>query len=95
MEWENKMPQKKSLDLKGVISPLDLLKSKSSLASMEKGDILEVILADEDVAEDLITIIKRSSDEILYHRKGKDGIFISIRRGTGRVEKSDPGNEEL
>lgn len=88
------MPQKQSLDLKGVISPLDLLKSKSSLASMSKGEILEIILADEDSAKDLITIVRRSDDELLYHRKEKCGICIGIRRGTGRADKPHPENED-
>lgn len=40
------------LDLRGVISPLDLLKCKSCLTSMEEGDLLDLILGDEDVAKD-------------------------------------------
>lgn len=75
------MASKIVLDLKGVISPLNLLKCKSCLKSMEKGDILEVILTDVDVVQDLILIIKRSRDEVIYKKKKTDSICLGIKRG--------------
>ncbi len=75
------MTSKFVLDLKGVFSPLSLLKCKGRLKSMTKDDVLEVILTDEDVVNDLIMIVKRSSDTVLYRKNEKDWICIGIKRG--------------
>jgi TusA-related sulfurtransferase len=75
------MTSKIVLDLRGVISPLNLLKCKSRLKAMEKGDILEVILADMDVVQDLIMIIKRSRDDVVYKKKKADCICLGIKKG--------------
>ena len=76
------------LDLRGVISPLDLLKCKSRLNAMQEGDLLDLILGDEDVAKDLITIVQRSGDQILYRRKKRNHICLGIQKG------KRPGSEE-
>lgn len=76
------MASKKVLDLLGVISPLDLLKCKTCLKSMEKGEIIEVLLADEDVVKNLIRIIQRSKDEIIYTKKENGNIRLGIQKGT-------------
>jgi len=52
---------------------------------MEKGDILEVMLADVDVVRDLIMIVKRSRDEVIYKKKMADCICLGIKRGS-RIE---------
>ncbi|MCD4722799.1 MAG: sulfurtransferase TusA family protein [Desulfobacula sp.] len=75
------MASKIVLDLRGVISPLNLLKCKSRLKSMEQGDVLEVMLADIDVIQDLIMIVNRSRDEVVYKNKNKDYICLGIKRG--------------
>jgi TusA-related sulfurtransferase len=76
------MTAKIILDLRGVISPLNLLKCKSCLKSMEKGEILEVMLADRDVVKDLTLIVKRSNDEVIYKNKAGDGIRLGIQKGS-------------
>ncbi len=75
------MASKIFLDLKGVISPLNLLKCKCCLKSMNKGGILEVMLADMDAVKDLITIINRSRDDLIYKKKGADCICLGIKKG--------------
>jgi TusA-related sulfurtransferase len=80
------MAKKLTLDLTGVVSPMDLLKCNACLAAMAPGDILEVILADAEVVENLTMIILRSDDEILYRRKAPDCICVGIRKGPRRYE---------
>jgi len=75
------MALKNILDLRGVISPLNLLKCKSCLKAMDKGDIIEVLLTDIDVVQDLKMIVKRSSDEIIYTKKMVDHICLGIKKG--------------
>ncbi|SDU62001.1 sulfurtransferase TusA family protein [Desulfobacula phenolica] len=81
------MSSKTILDLRGVISPIDLLKCKSRLKSMEQGDLIEVMLADLEVVKDLIVIIKRSGDEILYKKKSMDCICLGIKKGSRTYTK--------
>ncbi|WP_300457498.1 sulfurtransferase TusA family protein [Desulfobacula sp.] len=83
------MTSKIRLDLRGVISPLNLLKCKSRLKSMEKGEILEVMLADRDVVKDLIIIVKRSNDEVIYTNEADDGICLGIQKGSRSYNHKD------
>nr|NJM01522.1 sulfurtransferase TusA family protein [Desulfobacula sp.] len=69
------------LDLRGVISPLNLLKCKSCLASIKKGEVLEVLLTDTDVVADLMIIIKKSSDDVVYKKRKADCICLGIKKG--------------
>lgn len=68
------------LNLQGIISPLALLKCKSHLKSMDSGSVLEVVLGDADVIKDLIMILKRSGDTILYKRETADNIHLGIKK---------------
>jgi len=69
------------LNLRGLITPLALLKCKSRLETMEKGDVLEVIVGDADVAGDLTLIVGRSRDRIAYNRENPKGFFLGIEKG--------------
>jgi len=78
---EVSMTSKNILDLRGVISPLNLLKCKSCLNAMDKGELLEVLVGDIDVVTDLKMIVQRSSDEVVYTRKRVDYVCLGIERG--------------
>ncbi len=69
------------MDLRGIISPLNLLKFKNRLRSMKKGQIIEVILSDRDVSDDLVMITGRSQDMIVYHRQHAGVICIGVKKG--------------
>ncbi len=69
------------LDIQGLIPPLALLKCKSCLKTMERGSVLEVLLMDIDVARDLIMIVERSNDEIIYEKKKENHTCLGIRKG--------------
>ncbi|GAB6147219.1 sulfurtransferase TusA family protein [Desulfocicer niacini] len=75
------MTSKNILDLRGVISPLNLLKCKSCLKSMDQGAVLEVFIADSDVVHNLRTIVNRSNDKIIYTKKRVDYICLGIKKG--------------
>jgi TusA-related sulfurtransferase len=90
-QWEYRecdMANKMTLDLKGMVSPMDLLKCDACLTAMDPGDILEVILADEEVVGNLTTILLRSNDEILYHQQTRDSICIGIRKGPRQYDET-------
>ena len=75
------MTSKFELDLKGVIAPVSLLKCKSFLKTMSKGDVVKVFINDEEVIKDLILIMKRSNDSVLLLKKKKKHTCIQIRKG--------------
>jgi TusA-related sulfurtransferase len=76
------MASKKILDLRGVISPLNLLKCKSCLKSMDEGAVLDVLLTDIDVIQDLRMIVQRSRDEVVYTRQRVGCVCLGIKKGS-------------
>lgn len=70
-----------TLDLIGVVSPICLLKCKSALARLNPGEVLEVVVQDEEVVESLSMILKQSRDELEAFSKEGDCFRISIRKG--------------
>jgi TusA-related sulfurtransferase len=69
------------LDLTGVIAPVSLLKCKSTLKTMSKGDTLTVLINDDEVIKDLTLIINRSKDSVLVVEKQDNYTSIKIMRG--------------
>ena len=68
------------LDLRGVITPLCLFQCKSVLKTLAEGQVLEVMLADEDVVHDLSMIVERSGDEMLYQNEKEGMVSLGIKR---------------
>jgi TusA-related sulfurtransferase len=75
------MASKQMLDLRGVISPLNLFKCKSRLSAMAQDEVLEVLLTDSDVVNDLVIILKKSDDDVIYQKKQADCICLGIQKG--------------
>jgi tRNA 2-thiouridine synthesizing protein A len=69
------------LDLIGVVSPICLLKCKSALTRLNPGEVLEVVVQDEEVIESLSMILKQSQDHLEAFSKEGDCFRISIRKG--------------
>lgn len=69
------------MDLRGVISPLNLLKCKGCLKAMDEGAVLEVLVSDVDVVEDLKMIVQRSRDRVVYTKKLIDCVCLGIKKG--------------
>ena len=69
------------LDLKGIPSPISLLKFKSRLKGMAKGEVLEIFSHDFDLAQDLETIVSRSSDTLLLHENLGDSLRLLVQKG--------------
>lgn len=75
------MSVKTGIDLRGVVSPVCLLKCKSMLAKINGGDVLEVMLQDPEVVEELVKIVERSKDQVIYQQKEGDCFRINIQKG--------------
>ncbi len=62
---------------------------------MAKGDVLEVLMADRDVVNDLILIIQRSSDDVIYEKKTADTTCLGIKKGSRTYSgKNDTKKED-
>jgi TusA-related sulfurtransferase len=69
------------LDLIGVVSPICLLKCKSALSRLNPGEVLEVMVQDEEVVESLSMILKQSQDSMESFKKEGECFRLSIRKG--------------
>jgi TusA-related sulfurtransferase len=70
-----------TLDLIGVVSPICLLKCKSALSRLNPGEVIEVMVQDEEVVESLSMILKQSQDSMESFTKEGECFRISIRKG--------------
>jgi TusA-related sulfurtransferase len=70
-----------TLDLIDVVSPICLLKCKSALSRLNPGEVLEVLVQDEELVDSLSMILKRSHDRIEAFFKEGECYRISIRKG--------------
>ena len=75
------MPLNLKLNLKGILSPICLLKCKSVLAAMDAGEVLEVSLHDPDVVEELTKIVERSQDQLIKMAKQRENYLVHIQKG--------------
>jgi len=75
------MASKLKLNLISVISPLCLLKCKSTLSRMNTGDVLEVWLQDPEVVENIEKIISLSHDQIIQTNRHKGRYRLFIEKG--------------
>ncbi len=75
------MEMDSTLDLMGVVSPICLLKCKSALSRLNPGEVLEVMVQDEEVVESLSMILKQSQDSLESFTKEGECFRISIRKG--------------
>jgi TusA-related sulfurtransferase len=74
------MNSKNEINLIGVISPVCLLKCKSTLAGMNSGDMLEILLQDPEVVDELIKIVERSNDRVVSKQRDSDHYRVTIRK---------------
>ena len=75
------MEMASTLDLIGVVSPICVLKCKSALSRLNPGEVIEVMVQDEEVVESLSMILKQSQDRMEAFSKEGGCYRISIRRG--------------
>ena len=70
-----------TLDLIGVVSPICLFKCKSALSRLDPGEVIEIVVQDEEVVESLSMILKQSQDSMESFTKEGECFRISIRKG--------------
>ena len=66
------------LDLRGVVLPVSLLKCSHALSQMGSHGRLEVLVRDQETADELIRIIERSQDRVVHRRRVGNHFRIHI-----------------
>ena len=69
------------LDLIHIISPLCLLKCKSALNGLNRGEVLEVWLQDPEVVESIKKIIAFSNDRVIGNDQKNGHFCLYIEKG--------------
>lgn len=69
------------IDLNGVVAPLCLLQMKSALNRLTPGELLRVVVHDEDLVGSIAQIVSRSADIIVDQEPRGDCISLTIRKG--------------
>lgn len=75
---EKKDEQQKSLDLRGVPTPVNFVRAKLALAKLAKGDHLELILDDSQPARDTLNAVEGEGHRILSNDRQPEGWFRAV-----------------
>jgi TusA-related sulfurtransferase len=68
------------LDISGKVIPFSLALCKCTLARMTAAAVLEIRLSDHETLQDLIIIVERSGDHILYWEKQEEHYYLWVRK---------------
>jgi len=72
----------RTLDCRGMMYPVPILKAEQTLAEMSPGQVLEVISTDANTKPDLATWAKRISSELIAIGETSDGQYsFFVRKG--------------
>lgn len=71
------------LDLRGWSCPWCILKTKSWLARMEPGEILEVLCTDPSVRTNFPRVLERTGHRVMRWENKEDHLGVLILRGYG------------
>ncbi|MBI5492227.1 MAG: sulfurtransferase TusA family protein [Deltaproteobacteria bacterium] len=70
------------LDLRGVMCPINFVKTKLKLETMEEGEVLELVIDDGEPIQNVPKSIKEEGHKIVEVKKEKEGFFrLKIQKG--------------
>lgn len=75
---EKKEEQQRTLDLRGVPTPVNFVRTKLALAKLKKGDHLELLLDDSQPARDTLNAVEGEGHKILSKTAQPEGGFTVI-----------------
>ena len=78
------------IDLRGSMVPFTLLKISNSFRTLEKGEVLEILLSDRDALDDLVRIIPESAYALIHMEdlSGEDqGTRIQLKKIRGNEKR--------
>ena len=78
------------IDLRGSLVPFTLLKISNVFRTLKEGEILEILLNDNDLIEDLVRIIPKSSYELILmeaFNQENQRARIQLRKNSGNEKR--------
>ncbi len=76
------MPEKTELDLRGVLCPINFVKTKLKLEEMSEGEVLDVILDDGEPMRNVPRSVKAEGHRIIKVEPLPDSTYkLTIQRG--------------
>ncbi|HEY4707663.1 MAG TPA: sulfurtransferase TusA family protein [Thermodesulfobacteriota bacterium] len=76
-----KVESNDTLDLRGVVCPINFVKTKLKLEMMNPGEVLEVILDSGDPIQNVPKSIKEEGHKIIEVKKEGDFFRLKVQRG--------------
>jgi len=76
-----KVESNDTLDLRGVVCPINFVKTKLKLEMMNPGEVLEVILDSGDPIQNVPKSIKEEGHKIVEVKKEGDFFRLKVQRG--------------
>ena len=70
----------KSLDLRNVLCPINFVKTKLALETMEKGQVLEVIIDDGEPIQNVPKSVKEEGHKIVEVKKEGEHFRLKIEK---------------
>lgn len=76
------MTEKPELDLRGVLCPINFVKTKLKLEEMSEGEVLDVILDDGEPMKNVPRSVKAEGHRIIHVEPLPEGTYrLTIQRG--------------
>lgn len=69
-----------SLDLRGVLCPINFVKTKLKLETMDEGQVLEVVLDDGEPIQNVPKSIKEEGHKIIEVKKEGEHFRLKIKK---------------
>lgn len=69
---------KKQLDLTGIVCPMNFVKTKAALATLESGDLLELILDEGDAILNVPRSLKDEGETVVKVTLRNDGTSYTV-----------------
>lgn len=71
-----------TVDAKGTLCPLPIVKARRAIDKMESGQVLEVLATDKGAVEDFKGWVKQMNHELLEYHQDPDGVFrFYVKKG--------------
>jgi TusA-related sulfurtransferase len=71
-----------TVDIRGLIAPITLLKVEEILSGMVPGQVIDVLGDDEETRVDLISIVNNSGHKLISINDQTENFRLLIRKGT-------------
>jgi len=71
-----------TVDIRGLLAPITLLKVEEILSGMVPGQVMDVLGDDEETRVDLISIVNNSGHEIVSVSDQPENFRLLIKKGT-------------